>query len=406
VRIALIVDSFPVLSETFVINHAIGLLERGHDVRIFARCRPRGEIAHHDVPRHGLLSRTRYLDRPLPAGSLSGRLAAVVRANFFAPLSALKWFEKFRQGAVSLERLNLALTFLRGDFDIIHCHFGPNGYLGIFLKDEVSRAPVLTTFHGYDLSLLIASSGREIYKDLFLKGDLFLPVSRYFKKRLIELGCDERKVVVCNNGVNARRYKYIPRALHPGEAVQVLTVGRLVEKKGHEFLLRALARTVSSGRDVRLRIAGDGPLREKLESLARELGVAERVRFLGAVAHDAMPGMLQQSHIFALPSVTAGNGDQEGMPVSIMEAQASGLPVLSTCHSGIPELIEDGTSGYLVAERDTAALADRMMYLVDHPELWPLMGAAGRRIVEEKYGLDAMIEKLLGLYRNLVAQRA
>jgi colanic acid/amylovoran biosynthesis glycosyltransferase len=183
-------------------------------------------------------------------------------------------------------------------------------------------------------------------------------------------------------------------------------VGRLVEKKGHEFLLRALARTVSSGRDVRLRIAGDGPLREKLESLARELGVAERVRFLGAVAHDAMPGMLQQSHIFALPSVTAGNGDQEGMPVSIMEAQASGLPVLSTCHSGIPELIEDGTSGYLVAERDTAALADRMMYLVDHPELWPLMGAAGRRIVEEKYGLDAMIEKLLGLYRNLVAQRA
>jgi len=404
-KIAFIVGSFPVLSETFILGQAIGLLERGHDVRVFAWRRPGSALVYKDVHRYGLIGRTRYLDRPFKYGGPGASAAAVARTNFRAPLMALKWLKKLRQGAVSLEQLNLALPFLSGEFDIIHCHFGSTGHLGIFLKDMGVRAPVVTSFYGYDLSLLIASKGKDIYKELFLKGDLFLPLSEYFKGRLIEIGCPEDKITVLRMGVDTRRFAYAERRLCPGEAVRVVTVGRLVEKKGYEYTLRAIAALCAKGRRIVYSIGGEGPLRQDLESLTRTLGINRHVTFLGAVGQDEVLEMYRQGHIFVLPSITATNGDQEGTPVSIMEAQATGMAVLSTYHSGIPELVADGKSGYLVAERDPDALAERLAYLIDHPEVWPGMGMAGRRIVEEEYNRDTLIERLLEMYRDLIAKK-
>jgi colanic acid/amylovoran biosynthesis glycosyltransferase len=394
-RIALIVDSFPVLSETFILGQVVELIKRGHDVQLFARCKPPEAPIHQDVRRYNLVKRTHYLDAPF--GALSA-----VGIGLRSPLRALKWLRKYREGLISLDRLNLLLPFFKDRFDIVHCHFGPNGHFGIFLKKAGIGIPVVTAFHGYDMSQVVVSEGRDVYKSLFEKGDLFLPVSEYWKRKLIELGCDESKIIVCHMGIDLRRFEYVPHARCAGEPVQLLSVGRLVEKKGHEYLIRALAKAVSSGRDINLTVAGDGPLKGKLVSLAGELNLSERVSFLGAIDQDAVAELFRTAHIFVLPSVTAANGDQEGIPVSIMEAQAMGMPVLSTLHSGIPELVADGRSGYLVNERDVEALADRLGYLVDHPDIWPELGAAGRKIVEAGFDLETGIDRLTEIYGKLI----
>ena len=159
-------------------------------------------------------------------------------------------------------------------------------------------------------------------------------------------------------------------------------MGRLVEKKGHEYSIKAIAKAIINHKNIIYLIAGDGHLRNKLESLVSELGIKNHVKFLGAVEQEEALKLYQQAHIFILPSVTSSNGDQEGIPVVLMEAQSAGLPVISTYHSGIPEAVIDGKSGFLVPEKDVNALAQKMEYLIEHPEVWPEMGRCGREFVE------------------------
>ncbi|MBA7689291.1 GDP-mannose-dependent alpha-(1-6)-phosphatidylinositol monomannoside mannosyltransferase [subsurface metagenome] len=136
--------------------------------------------------------------------------------------------------------------------------------------------------------------------------------------------------------------------------------------------------------------------------LQKSSKIKNYVKILGAVEQDEILKLYQQAHIFVLPSVTASNGDQEGIPVVLMEAQAVGLPIISTYHSGIPEVIMDGKSGFLVPEKDVNALADRLDYLIEHPEIWSEMGRCGRNFVEEKYDIKKLNQQLVEIYQNLI----
>jgi colanic acid/amylovoran biosynthesis glycosyltransferase len=156
---------------------------------------------------------------------------------------------------------------------------------------------------------------------------------------------------------------------------------------------------------VRYDILGEGPLRPALEQLVRELGLGERVTLHGARDQDEVLEMLRRSHLALAPSVTSRDDDQEGIPVSLMEAMAIGLPVVSTFHSGIPELVHDGVSGRLVPERDVDALAGALEPLVDHPETWPAMGREGRRHVVENFNLRTLNDRLVEIFRGVVADR-
>ncbi|OQX53652.1 MAG: colanic acid biosynthesis glycosyltransferase WcaL, partial [Candidatus Cloacimonas sp. 4484_209] len=254
------------------------------------------------------------------------------------------------------------------EYDIIHCHFGPIGLFGAFLKEIGIKSRLVTTFHGYDMSSFIVSNGNNVYKNLFLNGDLFLPISDYWKRKLVRLGCDEKKIVVHRMGINLEKFEFSERGKQTGEPIKILTIGRLVEKKGHRYAIEAVSKIVKKHKNIEYIIAGDGPLRQGLESLVRKLEIEKYVKFLGVVNQDELLKLYQYVHIFILPSMTARNGDQEGIPVVLMEAQATGLPVISTFHSGIPEGVLDGKSGFLVPEKDVDALADRLEYLIEHPE--------------------------------------
>jgi colanic acid/amylovoran biosynthesis glycosyltransferase len=183
----------------------------------------------------------------------------------------------------------------------------------------------------------------------------------------------------------------------------VLTIGRLVEKKGVADGLRAIAWARRRGVELRYTVIGDGPLRGRLEALAGELGIDDAVRFVGWQVQDAIVEALYGHDVLLAPSVTAQDGDQEGIPVTLMEAMATGMPVVSTRHSGIPELVEHGCSGLLADEGDYAALADALIRLSDSPELARSMARAARLRVAAVHDAAALDDQLDRHLRSLAA---
>jgi len=405
-RVLFIVGTFPSLSETFILNQITGLIELGVDVEIIAQSRPYERKQHDDIAEYRLMERVRYADMQKNKAKriIKGIHLALanIHKNPAAILKALN-FPRYGEQALSLRLLYTIAQMQNRSYDIIHCHFGQNGITGACLKDMEVEAKLVTTFHGNDLSAYILKNPKA-YTRLFTNGDLFLPISEQTKQKLQMLGCDPKKTAVHRMGVRMERFEYTPRERIKGEPTTILTIGRLVEKKGHEYAIRAFAKVAATRKDIRYLIVGDGPQRSLLETLAAELGVKDRVEFLGEINQDEAAELYRKSHIFLLPSVTAADGDQEGVPVVLMEAQATGLPVISTKHAGIPEVVEDGKTGYLVGEKDTDALAEKLGYLIEHPEQWPKMGEAGRKLVEEKYDSNKLNKELAGIYIRLLKE--
>jgi colanic acid/amylovoran biosynthesis glycosyltransferase len=162
---------------------------------------------------------------------------------------------------------------------------------------------------------------------------------------------------------------------------------------------------LETGREVSYDIVGDGPLRSELERLIEQLGITTRVRLAGWKNHGETIAMMEASHVLLAPSVTASDGDEEGIPNVIKEAMAMGLPVISTLHAGIPELVTDGESGFLVPERGDDVLAERIIYLYDHPDIWPRISHAARRKVETRFDIGRLSKDLVALYATSIKQQ-
>lgn len=406
-KIAIFVKHFPKLSETFILNQITGLIELGHDTKIFAIKKNKEGKLHQDILKYSLLDKVYYFSPQNKIARFFRAILLVLDYCFKRPLIYLKLFNilKNKKDHVFLKLLFFIKPFLKEDFDILHCHFGPLGIYGAYLKDLGINVKLITSFHGYDLTLLIQENGERFYDILFNKGDLFLPVNDFFKNKLVDLGCDKRKIAVHHCGIDMDKFQFHKKSLMNGEKIKFLTVGRLVEKKGHEFVIKAINRLVKKYRNIEYIIAGDGPLRPKLEKMTDELGLREYIFFMGAVSDSETVKLYKESHIFVLHSVTASNGDMEGTPVVLMEAQACGLPVISTYHSGIPEVVKDGESGFLIPERNVSALIEKMEYLISNPDKWGEMGTVGRKHIEKNYNISTLNKELEKKYMNLIKNK-
>jgi colanic acid/amylovoran biosynthesis glycosyltransferase len=406
-KIAFIVDAFPNVSETFVLNQITGLIDLGHMVEIFAGARSPETKMHQEIEDYGLLKRT-YYHNEVPRNSVYRTIKSFLLFILLFPrypMVILRSLNLLRYGrdASSLNLFYKAALFLRkGDFDIIHCHFGPNGMLGVLLKEMGIPGKILTTFHGYDVYKYVSRKGKGVYRSLFSQGDLFLPISDYWKRRLMKLGCPQDKLIIHHMGVDIDRFELRLRGLDSGEKVNVLTVARLIPKKGLEYSIRAVARTLDVYPNIRYEIVGDGPMQKELENLVASLGVERQVSLSGWKVGAELAVSLRKAHIFLLHSVTDSEGNMEGIPVSLMEAQAVGLPVVSTYHSGIPELVSNEKSGFLVPEKDVVAMAQRLEYLVKHPDVWANMGREGRKIIEKRFDIARLNKKLVRIYADLL----
>ena len=412
-KIAFIVPLFPSLSQTFVLNQVTGLIDLGHEVTIFARSAQKTAKVHADIKKYNLVARTCYYGEcydTMPKNKVFRIIHGVgyiLKYLKLRPVPILRACNIFVYGkeAVSFSVLYRIIPFLPyGRFDIVYCHFGPCGILGVLLKElDVLGNKVITVFHGYDLTSYLKKNGEDVYSGLFSKGDLFLPISNNWKNRLIELGCSKDKIRVHRMGIDIKKFKYnhCSKNLKNKENIAILTVARLVEKKGVEFGIKSVTKMVHEYPKIQYKIAGNGPLKSRLENLIDELGVKDNVTLLGWQSQEDITQLMQQADILLVPSVTSSDGDMEGIPVVLMEACAQGLPVISTFHSGIPELIEDGITGVLVAEREVDQLAKKFEWIISNPDARLRMARAARYVVMEHYEITGLNRKLVSLFEEL-----
>ncbi|MDF1845457.1 MAG: glycosyltransferase, partial [Rubripirellula sp.] len=285
-------------------------------------------------------------------------------------------------------------------FDVIHCQYGHLGCVATLLRRQgVLHGPIVTSFRGFDLTRKV-KQGEVDYTILFEEGDLFLPVSNNFRKRLIAMGCPAEKIEVVRSAIDCDRYQARPRKILPGETLRLITVGRLYEKKGIEYAIRAIAILRDQDVDLTYSIIGEGPLESDLKTLTKELELDEMVRFAGWQTPQQIKNHLHESHIAIHPSVVANNGDEEGIPNALKESMSTAMPAIATRHSGIPELVIDGETGYLTAERDSAALAACIVRVIDDAERWHRVGIAARRHVESNYHVERIISQLTTIYQR------
>ncbi len=436
-RIAIFLSSFPVVSETFILRQITGLLDMGYEVDIFADTRgDMDSVALSEASTHKLLDRTTFMDMPpeaapweMPVWPITGRtwipgseksslnllrfaraLPKFVKCFCLAPQIPPELLKRSEYGyrAASLSSL-YRFAKLSGisphRYSVLHAHFGPTANSFRFAR-ALWHARLVVTFHGHDFSAIPRTEGRDVYKQLFQDADTVTVNCDYARERVRELGCPPERIQKLHMGVDLKEFAFQEHPRVASEPVRVLTVARLVEKKGIEFAIRAVAIAREKHAVIRYDIIGDGPLRSWLEKLITDLRVNDIVTLHGAARNQAVRERMKEAHIFLLPSVTAQNGDQEGTPVSLIEAQACGLPVISTRHSGIPEVVLDNESGYLVAERDTNALAEKLSILVENPRLCSQFGACGRKHVEAQFDVHQLNKELVRIYDQTVCSSA
>ena len=328
-------------------------------------------------------------------------------------------FFKIKQSLFLLTRAPFLFrnTDILASLSLIHAHFGPDGVYALPLAEKLG-IPLVVTTHGYYTELYRKSiwhpwdKNRQLRyqsiqfllyeRELKAKASAFIAVSRFTAKQLIEGGYPQEKVITHYIGVDTEKFS-------PGNNANeryILCVGRHGPKKGIDTLLRAFARIARKYPSVTLIQVGSGSLENtsSLQSLAEKLDIKERVHFVGSQPHETVLQLMRGAEIFALPSQTTKNGDTEGLPFSINEASACGIPVVSTWHSGIPEAVLDGETGLLAPEKDDKLLAEKLDILLSDRALGKTMGQRGREYVCETFNVHKQTAKLEKIYDQVIEQ--
>ncbi len=405
-KIAFIVGTFPSLSETFILNQITGLLELGHDIEIFSLLRSKDTKRHDIINKLNLMDKVRYFPE-IPKNSflrlMKGKFLLV--KNFWKDpgrmAGSINIFKRDKD-IISLKILYHIIPFLGKDFDIIHSHFGHIGNIGVYLRKGGIKGKLVTTFYGYDITAILKQYGTGVYKNLALYGDLFLPICNYFKNILVDLKFDQNKIQIHPLGIEVDKFISKEQRIIPGEIFNILTIGRLTEKKGYFFSLSAIKKLIDRNINIKYTIIGEGPLLNEIRERIEEYGISDFIDLVGAVDQDDIKNYFNKAHIFLLPSITADNGDQEGTPTVLLEAQAFGLPVISTYHSGIPEIVLSEKTGYLVEEKNSEDIADRLIYLIEHKKELSEMGKNGRKFVEDNFNVNNLNKELEKKYLDLL----
>lgn len=293
---------------------------------------------------------------------------------------------------------------------VIHSHFGDQGWTDLSAARRTGAKHVVT-FYGYDVSRLPFAEPmwKDRYQALFAQAELFLCEGPHLAQCLIGLGCPAAKVKVHHLGLDLARIPFSPRSWQPGQPLRVLIAGSFTEKKGMPYAIEGLGR-LRGKVDIEVTIIGDADHQERnkrekariLDAL-RSTGLESRTRLLGYRPYAAMLDEAYRNHVFLSPSVTASDGDTEGgAPVSVIEMAASGMPVVSTRHCDIPEVLEDGVTGLLTSERSVDGIAEKLDWLTMNQDRWEAMATAARRHVEKEFRAETQGCRLAEDYELLL----
>ncbi len=399
-KILVITDTFPKLSETFIINHITALIERGHDVQILARRTPEEAKVHPSVSKYGLLKKTRYFE--LPKSYLT-RFLNSPKSILRAPNSSdvLRCLNPLRYGSgvFSLQALYRCKVLPKQHFDLIHCHYGTIARTCLSLKDTYN-APLITSFHGCSFER-VGKWGRFQYLHLFRYGDGFVANSDYTRKCLEAMGCPSEKiekipVIALEKGAHNHR------KILDSTVVSILTVSRLDKAKGIQFCIRAVKNLKLKGYNLRYVIVGEGPYRKCLEKIVMELGLNNFICFTGWLDQSEVYKYYEEADIFILPSVKSKNGWVETQGLVIQEAQQHGLAVIGSKIGGIPEGLNWGKAGLLFEPGNVADLVAKLKSLLEVPEYARSLAQAGNTYFIKNYTKNVLMDRLNSFYLRLL----
>lgn len=381
-KICFSVSRFPLPSQTFVITQVLYALREGHDVTVACGSFETDTVLSQETSE--AMSNVRIVNWP-PAKPSALRLLPIgVFDRIVARWDRSAWRNKI-------------------DADVIIAHFGFRGAAAVRAqKGWNSAIPLVTLFHGRDVSVEYKRNRMAKFQDLFAVGDLHLTVNKPFAEKLVASGAPSDRVHTHHLGVPVSRYEFSPKP--QGTPLRFISISRLVEKKGLHIAIEALRmfHEMRQDTDWQYDIVGDGPMEADLSKQVEDAGLRDRIHFLGSLPHDDVLRRVAEADALILPSITAADGDQEGIPVTLMEAMGVGTPVCTTRHSGIPELVTHGVSGLLSEEGDAEGLCENLVLLTSEPERVAAITVAAREKVEREFNEDRQNAVLLERCQELV----
>lgn len=297
----------------------------------------------------------------------------------------------------SMEIKALMRSFEKHKIDVVYAEYGPTGVC-VLEACRKMNLPLIVNFHGFDASEKeTLKIHEESYKEMFSYAARIISVSKFMSQRLLEMGCPAEKLEYITYGPDDIFFHVRPTY----EEKSFMAVGRFVDKKAPYYTICAFKKVVEKHPDAKLYMAGKGVLLNSCMNLVRFFKLEKNVIFLGVLDKEQIVSYYAKIRGFVQHSVTAMTGDMEGTPVAILEASASALPVISTYHAGIPDVIINRKTGLLVNEHDVEGMANNMIYLLDNPEEAKTLGQAGRQNIKENYRMDIHMKKINSVINNL-----
>lgn len=408
-KVGYVLKRFPRLTETFILNEILELERQGAEVEIYSLLKPR------DEPRHRLLSQLRGRVHYLPdrrsldgwtvrQGRLDATSAPMPVADLVGenPVFPELMPGKKRADTILLMQRIATIAALAQMHGVrhLHAHFASDATTAALLTSRLSGIPFSFTAHARDIyHTYVSRAVDDRARRIKLREARFaVTVSDYNKRHLLKIGGgrDRCDVVRLYNGIDLDRLAPRPDSIR--RTAHILCVARLVEKKGIGDLIEACHIIDRQATPFECTIVGDGPLMQAYQAAIESRGLAEKVRLVGALAHEEVVAQLQTSTLMVLPCVVAASGDRDGLPTVLLEALACGLPSVSTNVAGIPEIISADRTGLLVPPGHPEALAGAVSKLLDDPTLRANFAAAGRDLAQTEFCLSKNVERLHKLF--------
>lgn len=369
-------------SETFIYDLFTGLQNKGLDITYYC-----GKISDPNSSINSIIY-TGYAEEGLNNSFLAYKLGQITGGNGF------KYKNRVQQH-YSYNALNKKLIQKP---DVAYVDYATSAVLLIdYFKEH--RIPFVVHVHGYDIT---SATNDPVYleklKQVFIEAKFIVAASHYIRKLLVLLGCENKKIRVIRYGINVDDISPLAWSERKQSEPSVIFLGRLTAKKNPFALLQAFKIVKEKVPQSKLTIIGDGELKLQVQERIKALDLTSSVNMMGVLSREESFPILNQHWVYAQHSVTANSGDQEGFAISLAEAAAHELPVVSTLHNGIPENVLDGETGYLVKEFDYEAMADKIIELLQNPDLAEEMGKAGRKHIQQLCNPQRRIEQIAALF--------
>ena len=307
--------------------------------------------------------------------------------------------ERLRIAAWPILRRQLKKVIKKINPDVIHAHFGPQGVVIAQLAAEMN-IPLVTTFYGYDISRLKDKDfWVNNYQELWSKSAAITVLSKEMRNSIRSINAPAEKSHIIHLSRDLSNFEYRKPS---GSLKNFISVGRLTYKKGHFNTIDAFKNVVESGYDVSLKIIGDGELRKNLEHYIKDQNIGDSIKLLGALPNMEVQQKMREADAFILCSKEAPDGDKEGTPTVLVEAQAVGLPCISTFHAGIPEMIPEENKRFLAEEGNVPQIIEKIQQLIDcGTEEIEQIALDGRKKVESDFNLNTEVSKIINLYKEI-----